>query len=159
MGLPWWLRGKEFACQCRRHRFDPWFGKIPWRRKQQSALVFLPGKSLGWRSLVGYSPQSCKEQGTTQGLDSNSIKHKQYLTHKKKQITKNLHSRPARRVFPCPTFLLFHCEHNPVFLPLNFCWRSMRTQNAPQSPPPNPRFLAAVWAHGCLPPSPGLSQT
>ena len=21
--LPWWLRGKESACQCRRHRFDP----------------------------------------------------------------------------------------------------------------------------------------
>ena len=35
-GLPWWLSGKEYACQCRRHRrrgFDPWVGKIPWRRK------------------------------------------------------------------------------------------------------------------------------
>ena len=28
-GLPWWLSGKEFACQCRRHGFDPWVGKIP----------------------------------------------------------------------------------------------------------------------------------
>ena len=27
--LPWWLSGKESACQCRRHRFDPWSGKIP----------------------------------------------------------------------------------------------------------------------------------
>ena len=26
---PWWLSGKEFACQCRRHVFDPWSGKIP----------------------------------------------------------------------------------------------------------------------------------
>ena len=24
----WWLSGKESACQCRRHRFDPWSGKI-----------------------------------------------------------------------------------------------------------------------------------
>ena len=23
------LSGKESACQCRRHRFDPWVGKIP----------------------------------------------------------------------------------------------------------------------------------
>ena len=29
--LPWWLSGKEYSCQCRRlrrHRFDPWVGKI-----------------------------------------------------------------------------------------------------------------------------------
>ena len=26
---PWWLSGKESACQCRRHGFDPWSGKIP----------------------------------------------------------------------------------------------------------------------------------
>ena len=29
LGLLWWLSGKEAACQCRRHRFDPWFRKIP----------------------------------------------------------------------------------------------------------------------------------
>ena len=28
-GLPWWLSGKESACQCRRHRFDPLSGRIP----------------------------------------------------------------------------------------------------------------------------------
>ena len=28
-GLLWWLSGKESTCQCRRHRFDPWSGKIP----------------------------------------------------------------------------------------------------------------------------------
>ena len=27
-GLPWRLIGKESACQCRRHRFNPWSGKI-----------------------------------------------------------------------------------------------------------------------------------
>ena len=32
-GLPWWLSGKESACHCRRCRFDPWVGKIPWRKK------------------------------------------------------------------------------------------------------------------------------
>ena len=31
--LPWWLRGRESACQCGRLRFDPWVGNIPWRMK------------------------------------------------------------------------------------------------------------------------------
>ena len=39
--LPWWLSGKESACQCRRFGFDPWVGKIPWRRKWQPSPVFL----------------------------------------------------------------------------------------------------------------------
>ena len=55
-GLPWWLSNKEPACQCRRHKrrgFNPWVGKIPWRRKWQPTPVFLPGKSHGQRSLAG----------------------------------------------------------------------------------------------------------
>ena len=35
----------------------------PLRRKSQPILVFLPGKSNGQRSLVGYSPWSCKWVG------------------------------------------------------------------------------------------------
>ena len=41
--------------QCGRSEFDPWVGKIPWRRARQPTSVFLPGESHGWRSLVGYS--------------------------------------------------------------------------------------------------------
>ena len=59
VGLPRWLSGKESTCQCRTHRFDPWVGKIPWRRKWLLTPIFLPGKSHGQRSLVGYSPQFC----------------------------------------------------------------------------------------------------
>ena len=51
-----WLSWKESAHQCRKHGFDPWVGKIPWRKKWQSTPVFLPGKSHGQRSLVGCSP-------------------------------------------------------------------------------------------------------
>ena len=36
--------------------FHPWVRKIPWRRKWQPTLVFLPGESRGQRSLAGYSP-------------------------------------------------------------------------------------------------------
>ena len=39
-----------------RPRFNPWVGKIPWRRKWQCTPVFLPGESNGQRSLVGYNP-------------------------------------------------------------------------------------------------------
>ena len=56
-GLPRWLSGKEFACQCkriRRRKFNPWVGEIPWRSKWQPVPVFLLGKSYGQRSLGGY---------------------------------------------------------------------------------------------------------
>ena len=49
--------------------FDPWVGKIPWRRKWQPTSVLLPGKSHGQRSLVGYSPWGHKELDTTEQLD------------------------------------------------------------------------------------------
>ena len=59
-GLPRWLRSKEFACQCRRHEFNLWVRKIPWRRKWQPTPAFLPGKSYAHSGLVGYSPWGCK---------------------------------------------------------------------------------------------------
>ena len=59
MGLPWWHVGKEPACQCKRPGFDPCVGKIP-LEKETPTPVFLPGKSHGQRSLVGYGPWSRK---------------------------------------------------------------------------------------------------
>ena len=61
--------GKEPTCQCGRHKrggFDPWVGKLPWRSKQQSTPVFLPGESYGQKSLLGYRPQGSKESNTTE---------------------------------------------------------------------------------------------
>ena len=63
------LSGREPACQCRRHRshgFDPWVGKIPWRRTWQPTPGFLPGESHGQKSLAGYSPWGRKELDTTE---------------------------------------------------------------------------------------------
>ena len=54
--------------QCGRPGFEPWFGKIPWRKKWQSTPVLLPGKSHGQRSLVGYSLWGLKESDTTERL-------------------------------------------------------------------------------------------
>ena len=52
-------------CQCRRrksHRLDPWFGKIPLRKKWQPTAVFLPEEFHGQRNLAGYSPQGRKSR-------------------------------------------------------------------------------------------------
>ena len=68
-----WCSGKEPTCQCRRpkrHRFDSWVRKIPWSWKWQPTPVFLPGKSLGQRSLSGLSPWGCKESDTTMLLST-----------------------------------------------------------------------------------------
>ena len=82
-GLPRWLSGKEFACQCRRHGrhwFSSWFGKIPWSMNWQLIPVFLPGKFHGQRSLAGCSPRSPKESARlsmnagTQGKRKVSLK-------------------------------------------------------------------------------------
>ena len=35
-GPPWWLSGKEIACQCRRLGVNPWSGKIPHAEEQLS---------------------------------------------------------------------------------------------------------------------------
>ena len=68
--LPWWLRQWSVCLQCRRPGFNPWVGKIPWRRKWQPTPVLLPGKFHGQRSLVGYSPWDGKESDTTERLHS-----------------------------------------------------------------------------------------
>ena len=75
-GLSSWLSGKHSASQWRRRRrqrFDPWVGKIPWRRGWQPTPAFLPGKSQGQRSLVGYSPCGGKELDTTQQLNHHHL--------------------------------------------------------------------------------------
>ena len=70
-----WTELKESACQWkrhRRHRFDPWVGKIPWRRKWQPTPVFWPRKSHGQRNLVGYSPLGHKELDMTVHIRAHS---------------------------------------------------------------------------------------
>jgi len=53
---------KEMLSRC---RFNPWAGKIPWRRVWQPTSL-LSEKSSGQWSLVGYSPWGHRESGTTE---------------------------------------------------------------------------------------------
>ena len=76
LDFPGGTSGKEPACQCRRckrPRFYPWVGKIPWRRKWQPTLVFLPEKVHGKQNLAGYSPWSRKESDTTKQQQKHSL--------------------------------------------------------------------------------------
>ena len=68
--LPRWLsskesacqkkkKKKESACQCRRRGFNPWVGKIPWRRKWQ------PTRFLAWEIPWTEEPGSMRSQSQT----------------------------------------------------------------------------------------------
>ena len=63
--LPWWLSGKEYACQCRRHGFNAenmgW--EDSWIRKWQPTPVFLPRNFHGHWSLVDKGSQSPTKLG------------------------------------------------------------------------------------------------
>ena len=52
--------GKESSCNVR-PGFDPWIGKIPWKRERLPTPVFWAGE---FNAL--YSPWGCKELGTTE---------------------------------------------------------------------------------------------
>ena len=69
--LPWCLR--RWLLQCGRPGFNPWIGKIPWRRKWKPTPVFLPENSHEWRSLVGYSPWGHQDSDSTERLHFTSL--------------------------------------------------------------------------------------
>ena len=92
-GLPRWLSGKESACQCRRHRFDPWVGKIPWRRTWKLSSVFLLGKSYGERSLVDYSPWGHERVGDDLASKTTKLS---VLTLYNSYLLDSIHFLPSR---------------------------------------------------------------
>ena len=61
--------------QCRRPGFDPWVGKIPWRRERLPTPVFWPGEFYGL-----YSPWGRKESDMTEQL-SLSLLEQEMATH------------------------------------------------------------------------------
>ena len=66
-GFPDGASGKESACQCRRykrHRFDPWVRKIPWRRKWKPTPALLRGEPHGHKSLADYKSMRSQKRQT-----------------------------------------------------------------------------------------------
>ena len=68
IGLPWWLRQKSVCLQCGRPEFDPWVGKIPWRRKWQPTPVLLlenPMDGGAWCRLLSMGSQIVRHDWAT----------------------------------------------------------------------------------------------
>ena len=74
MGLPWWLSGKETACHCRRHRFDPWIRKTPLEKGMAFLLQYSclgnPKDREAWRTTVH---GATKESDITYRQNNNNI--------------------------------------------------------------------------------------
>ena len=67
LGFPGGTTGKESACQCRRckrFRFDPWVGKMPWNRKWQTHSRILAW-SIPW----------AERPGRAQSMGSQRVRH------------------------------------------------------------------------------------
>ena len=62
---------KKILLQCRRPRFNPWVGKIPWKRTWLPTPVFLPGESP-WTEEPGelHSSWGPKELDMTERLST-----------------------------------------------------------------------------------------
>ena len=96
-GLPWCLRGKESACQCRKCGFDSGVRKIPQRMKWQPTPVYLPGK-----------PHGCSPPGSSVHGDS-SGKNTGVDCHALLQgIFPNQGSNPG---LPHCSWILYHLNH------------------------------------------------
>ena len=54
--------------QCGRPEFEPWGGKIPWRRAWQLTLIFLPGESPWTEEPGKLQSMGSKESDTTEQL-------------------------------------------------------------------------------------------
>ena len=74
-GLPRWLSGKESAFQCRRHKRC---GFNPLEKEMATHSSIVARKFHGQRSLVGYSPWSCKELDTIEAT-YNKVNHYGYI--------------------------------------------------------------------------------
>ena len=77
--FPGGLEGNAPACNAGDLGSIPGLGRFPRRRKWQPTPVLLPGKSHGWRSMVGYSPWGHRESDTTE--------QRHVYTNKKKKTT------------------------------------------------------------------------
>ena len=106
-GLPGGTSGKEPTCHRKRQGFNSWVGKIPWRRKWQPTLVFLPGKFHGHWRLLGCSPWGHQELDMGEQLST----HFHYLSNK--------YNLPRASIFLFS--LLIFLSYKPMKNSFHFC--------------------------------------
>ena len=131
--------------KCGRPMFDPWVGKIPWRRKWQPTPVFLPGESHRQRSLVVYGPWGCKELNTTE-----------WLTLDFPQFIPNATSRSSYLKCDCNLFIFllknFYCSSLPIefFKILSFHCLTFHTTHSWDSYDKYHLISSDIAIHVCL---------
>ena len=77
--LPWWLSGKESACQFRRHGINPWVGKIQLEKEMEPHSGILAWE-IPWT----------KEPGRLWSMESPRVRHN-LATEKHKQQHNSRH--------------------------------------------------------------------
>ena len=110
--LPCWLSGKEPVCQCRRHRFDLWVRKIPWRRKWQQTPVFLPGKIPWTEEPGGLQSMKLQESDTS----DETISYPLCLEMPQNSIVWSLFSIPIPLVISSSLWALYICPSDLKFI-------------------------------------------
>ena len=98
--------------QCWSHEFNPRVGKIPGRRKWQPTLVFLPRKSHGQRSLMGYSPWGCKRAG--HDLATQQQQHTDVI-HTHSTARKTMTHTASWAFYSCLTLFFLSCFKTKTF--------------------------------------------
>ena len=99
-----WLSGKKSTCQCKRHRrheFEPWVRKIPWRGKWQPATLF-----FAWRIPRTEEPGGLQSTGSQKATHNWACPHAAAITISEGQ-TKRL--RPCPLVYRHTHFKSYNC--------------------------------------------------
>ena len=76
-GLPWWLSDKESACQCRRHKSDPWLRRFHMPLSlcsRDQELQRLSPWAAAAEARAPWSPRSTMTEATTLGSPCTATK-------------------------------------------------------------------------------------
>ena len=115
---------KEISCQCRKHKshgFNPWVGKIPWRRAWQSTPACLSGESQG---------QGVKSRKQMQQLCTHAQEHEciysfwmsVFISLGKYPEVESLDYMVVLFWFFCKISLVFSIMTAPFNIPVNNAW-------------------------------------
>ena len=104
-GLPWWFGGKESVCQCSRHRFNPWSGKIPHTMGQLSPCA---------TATEAHMPYGlCSMEATTMRSLSTATREQSPFAASREKLTRNEDStQPKKKENTSTLFVLLHTQQS-----------------------------------------------
>ena len=117
--IPRWLSGKESVCQygrCKRCGFDPWFRKIPWRRKCNPLLYFCLENAIdrgAWRAIAHEIAKSL----TWQSTHTHTHTYRQWRPWMKSKARKRWTSQIGRKAY-----FVRGCQGSPQWEKVTLGW-------------------------------------